>query len=266
MLHLSDTPLPILAQNLLDQYQLEVNLEATYKAQVAKAKKSFSAKNKASNGAFKHVRMNLSIMSGGTVRCNYCEDSHANQVEHIFPKNHFPERCFTWENYCYSCGPCNQPKSDKFAVFESIRGNELNFKDLPKGTKPPNGIAILIDPRSEDPTRLLYMDTVNTFNFVPFSEVRMEKRKAEYSIEILGLNSRSYLVRARKTAFSSFRARLFEYVTKKESGTTQTNLDELIMDFKEDHHRTVWFEMKRQRSLHPDIDELLTRAPEALSW
>lgn len=266
MLHLSDIPLPILAQNLLDQYQLEVDLESTFAAQVAKAKKAFTSKNKANNGAFRHVRANLTSMSGGTVRCNYCEDSHANQVEHIFPKKFYPDRCFSWINYCYACGPCNQPKSDKFALFVSLTNEELDLKSLPKNTIPPPGAALLIDPRIEDPTRLLYLDTENTFHFVPFSNDSREKRKAQYSIEILGLNSRSYLVRSRRIAFSSFRARLSEYVTKKEAGFDKTILDKLIVDFKEDHHQTVWFEMKRQRTIHSEIDDLLNRAPEALTW
>jgi hypothetical protein len=103
-------------------------------------------------------------------------------------------------------------------------------------------------------------------DFVPFKDEAKDIRRAEYTIEILGLNSRNHLVRARQVAFSNFKARLFEYVTKKEAGSTTAHLNPLINSLKSEHHQTVWHEMIRQRSLHPEVDNLLNRAPEALTW
>ncbi|WP_158861246.1 HNH endonuclease family protein [Lunatibacter salilacus] len=266
MLYLNDRPLTAKAASLLVQYQKAVDDKPTFSEKTSEGKKLFARYNKKSNDAFKVVRGNLAEMSGGTIRCNYCEDSNANQVEHIYPKNFYPEKCFVWENYCYACGPCNQPKSDKFAIFEDATGNELNLKTIPKDTAPPKGKALLVDPRADEPLEYLFLDTQSTFRFVPFIEDANDYRRAEYTIEILGLNSRNHLVRARKVAFGNFKARLFEYVAKKESGATAAQLNPLIDSLKSEHHQTVWHEMIRQRSLHPELDDLFNRAPEALEW
>jgi uncharacterized protein (TIGR02646 family) len=267
MLHLNDKPLTAAAAQLLVQHQAAVNAKATFTEKVAEGKRLFSNHNKKADPAFKVVRMHLADMSGSTIRCNYCEDSNANQVEHIYPKNFYPDKCFEWFNYCYACGPCNQPKSDKFAIYESASGNEFNLKNLPKNTQPPVGLALLIDPRTEEPLNYLFLDTTDTFKFVPFIEDDLnDKRRAEYTIDILGLNSRNYLVRARAVAFNNFKARLFEYVHKKELGETEADLAPLVQSFKSEHHQTVWHEMIRQRSLHHEVDNLLNRAPEALTW
>jgi uncharacterized protein (TIGR02646 family) len=266
MLLLKNKPLTTEAARLLQQYQQQVDAKATFSDKVDEGKRLFALKNNLDNVAFKVVRSSLSEMSGGTVRCNYCEDSNANQVEHIYPKNYYPEKCFEWENYCYACGPCNQPKSDKFAVFKEETHEEINLKELPKTESPPAGQALLIDPRSQDPLSCLFLDTQVTFKFVPYKDEAKDIRRAEYTIEVLGLNSRSYLVRARKVAFGNFKARLFEYVVKKEAGEALEVLKPLVDSLRSEHHQTVWHEMIRQRILHPEVDELFNRAPEALEW
>jgi hypothetical protein len=90
MLYLKDKPLTAKAASLLAQYQKAVDDKPTFTKKVKEGKDSFSKYNKKSNAAFKVVRENLAEMSGGTIRCNYCEDSNANQVEHIYPKNLLP--------------------------------------------------------------------------------------------------------------------------------------------------------------------------------
>lgn len=266
MLQLKNKPLTPEAAFLLQQYQQQVDAKATFAERVAEGKRLFAQHNKKTNAAFKVVRGNLAGMSGGTMRCNYCEDSNANQVEHIYPKNYYPEKCFDWENYCYACGPCNQPKSDKFAVFENDTNEEVNLKELQEDTPPPDGQVLLLDPRAEDPLKCLFLDTKDTFKFVPYQEGEKDIRRAEYTIEVLGLNSRSHLVRARKVAFDNFKARLFEYVHKKEAGERPEVLQPLVDSLRSEHHQTVWHEMIRQRALHPEVDDLLNRAEEALKW
>lgn len=266
MLLLKNKPLKQSAVDLLKHYQSLVDQKSDFQQQVAEGKRLFSLYNKKSNPAFKVVRSTLAEMSRATVRCNYCEDSHANQVEHIYPKNYYPGKCFSWENYCNACGPCNQPKSDHFAVLETNTNLEINLKDMPKGTPPPSGKAILIDPRTENPLEYVILDTLDTFKFVPIHESATEKRRAQYTIEILGLNSRSYLVRARKQAFYNFKARLYEYVNRKKGGASNQELKPLIDSLKSEHHQTVWHEMIRQRKLHPEIDDMLGQAHEALGW
>lgn len=267
MLRLRNSPLSLAATSKLMEYQDAVNAKATFAEKVAEGKALFSRYNKTSNAAFKVVRSKLAEMSGGAIRCNYCEDSNANQVEHIYPKDFYPEKCFVWENYCYACGPCNQPKSNKFAIFEQGTGAEKNLKtDIAAGTQPPAGEALLLDPRTEQSLDFLFLDTQDTFKFVAYKDNANGIRRADYTIETLGLNSRSYLVRARRDAFINFKSRLFTYVHKKESGAAQPELNELVDSLKSEHHQTVWQEIIRQRTLHPEIDDLLDRAPEALTW
>jgi hypothetical protein len=153
-----------------------------------------------------------------------------------------------------------------FAVFEDGTGNEINLKTIPQNTQPPVGQALLVDPRAEEPLDFLFLDTKDTFRFVPFNDEGQDIRRAEYTIEVLGLNSRNHLVRARQVAFGNFKARLFEYVVKKEAGATAAQLNPLTESLKSEHHQTVWHEMIRQRSLHPELDDLFNRAPEALTW
>lgn len=266
MLYLKDKALTEKAASLLQQYQKAVDDKPTFSEKVREGKHLFSRYNTKTNAAFKVVRKHLAEMSGGTVRCNYCEDSNANQVEHLYPKSLYPEKCFIWENYCYACGPCNQPKRDRFAVFEQATGKEVHPEDITKSSPLPSGQALLVDPRFENPFDYLFLDTLDTFRFVPFMEEEKSVRRAAYTIEILGLNSRNSLVRARKVAFGNFKARLFEYVAKKERVEFVDELKTLKDSLKREHHQTVWHEMIRQRSLHPELNDLFNRAPEALEW
>ena len=266
MLPLKNKPLEPEALDLLQQYQQQVDSKASFSEQVAEGRRLFAQYNTKSNRAFKVVRDHLAAMSGGTLRCNYCEDSNANQVEHIYPKNYYPQRCFVWENYCYACGPCNQPKSDQFAVREYDTDTVVNLKERPEHTAPPAGQALLLNPREEDPLAYLFLDTRDTFRFVPYKDTDKDIQREAYTIEILGLNTRNHLIRARKLAFDNFKARLFEYVHKKEAGESPQALQPLIDSLRSEHHQTVWHEMIRQRSLHPEVDDLLNRAEEALSW
>jgi hypothetical protein len=137
---------------------------------------------------------------------------------------------------------------------------------LQENTTPPSGLALLIDPRHENPLDYLFLDTENTFKFVPFGVEGLAKRKASYTIEVLGLNSRNYLVKARKNAFFNFRARLREYVSQKKLSVPPQGLAPLIASLRSEHHQIVWHEMIRQRNSHPELQTLFQRAPEALDW
>ncbi len=122
MLRLLNVDLPAEAAARLRGYQGEVDAEPTYPKQVAAADTLFSSRNRCSNRTFKVVRAKLFEMCGGVRRCGYCEDSMADEVEHIWPKSLYPERVFSWQNYLYACGPCNGPKNNDFKVFAHETG------------------------------------------------------------------------------------------------------------------------------------------------
>lgn len=92
-------------------------------------------------------------MCSGSRRCLYCEDSCADEVEHIKPQDLYPEFVFVWENYLYACGPCNGGKNNAFAVFDPATGATIivTRKRGDPVTPPAVGTDVFINPRTEDP-------------------------------------------------------------------------------------------------------------------
>lgn len=269
MIQLPSQNLSIAVQHRLNKYQQEVDQEPSYPACVDAAKKLFSKRNKTSNKTFLQIRETLTIMCSGARRCCYCEDSVADEIEHIRPKDLYPERVFVWENYVYACGPCNGPKNNKFAVIDAATGNlvEVNRpKNMPV-LPPQPGQPALIDPRSEDPLEYLELDLLGTFYFVPKNNLAAIKLlRANYTLDVLHLNDRDYLVDARKESYGSYRARLVEYIYCKNIGASQNQLNILLSSIQHLQHPTVWREMQRQYALIPELNHLFTQVPEALNW
>lgn len=195
----------------------------------------------------------------GPVRCAYCEDSLADEVEHIRPKTLFPEQVFRWDNYLFACGPCNGPKGSRYGVisndkieeFVRTRGGQIN--------PPPDGESALIDPRTEDPMEFLELDLGGTtpdgvelsatFEFLPKDTASVvAQARAAFSIDVLGLN-REVMRVARENAFGGFRARLREYVDEKVNGASDARLKELRDDLLCTPHLTVFAEMRQCGSI-----------------
>ena len=229
--------------------------------------------NRRNNKTFDEIKKKLRYMSNSTYRCSYCEDSFADEIEHVFPKKIYPEKTFVWKNYLYACGPCNGPKSDNFCLIN--KGVLQNItpskgKKNPVGyiyKKPPALQAALINPREEDPTKYIELDITGTFRFIPALELSaVNQLRAKFTIEVLRLNKREMLIKARKKAYENYRARLIEYSKQKEEGTNQIELNKLIEAIKDENHQTVWFEMKRFQSLIPELKDIFLKIPEALNW
>ena len=269
MIRLPDVPLPSEALNRLAVYQAEVNSAGGYADQVVAAKKLFKARNTKSNATFKTVRGKLLEMCSGFGRCVYCEVSQADEVEHMRPKDLYPEAVFDWGNYVYACGPCNGPKNSQFAVLPP-RTRTLQIVTRAGGDpiKPPiAGRPALIDPRTEDPLQYMELDLAGTFWFVPTAvDGSREYHRAKFTIDLLRLNDREVLVSARRSAFGSYRARLAEYRQKKQSGTSANELDQLAKGIKEMPYPTVWQEMKRQRLSYAELTAIFNDVSEALEW
>ncbi|WP_205950656.1 hypothetical protein [Pantoea stewartii] len=242
--------------------QQEINDETSYSAMVIKADNLWKSKSKKH---FDDIRAVLDRMCVGSRRCNYCEDSVADEVEHIKPKSLYPTDCFRSENYLYSCGPCNGPKNNKYAIFD--QQNNVVDVSRKKGaavTPPQNGDSVFINPRTENPLDFMILD-LNTFIFVPLpNKSAIETARVKYTIETLGLNSRDYLVNAREHAFYSYKDSLENYINKKLSGATNDQLLIRRNEINGRHHPTVWSEMKRQRSFYAELNQLFNVAPELL--
>ena len=83
---------------------------------------------------YKHRENKGALIRGNFDKCMYCESkiSHIyyGDIEHIKPKDAFPELEFTWENLGYACARCNGYKSNKYDEHDPI----LNpYSEVPDG-------------------------------------------------------------------------------------------------------------------------------------
>lgn len=278
MLTIGRRPLAASAAAVLADIQTIVDATADYPARVEAAKTQWDQKTstQAKISAFRTIRTTLAEMCVGPIRCAYCEDSLADEVEHILPKTLFPEHAFNWQNYLYACGPCNGPKSNRYGVLAGVEIAEFVRRRGQPIVPPPTGEPAFIDPRTEDPLHFLELDmggvtpggdTIDgTFELLPADGLTdAANARARFTIDVLGLN-REVIRVARANAFGGFRARLREYVECKEAGEPAPNLTRLMRDLLSTPHLTVFAEMQRQRALLPEIDDLFGRAPEAVTW
>ncbi len=278
MLKIIERPLAASTRTTLQGLQDLIDAESNYALKVKAAKRAWDAKTstKVKAEAFQEVRQTLALMCVGPIRCAYCEDSLADEVEHIQPKNFFPEHVFAWENYLFACGPCNAPKGSRYGVVANGKVAEFVRARKDPVIPPPNGISALIDPRAEDPLEFLELDLGGTtpdglevpatFDFLPKDTATVDAQaRAAFTIDVLGLN-REVMRVARENAFGGFRARLYEYVAEKGNGTSAARLNELRDDILSTPHLTVFAEMRRQQAYLPDIKALFASAPEAETW
>lgn len=263
MFKIPATALPVADAAQLANVQTSLDAAGDYAARVAEGKKRWATKPDA---LFGRIRKMLEDMCSGNIRCIYCEDSRGDEIEHMRPKDLYPETVFVWDNYVLACGPCNGPKNNLFAVIPAGTSTLVDVTRKPRAavTAPATGAPALIDPRTENPLSFLWLD-FGTFRFVPNAESQFEKLRAQYTIDVLRLNERDELVRGRRSAYAGFKARLQQYCVQA-AGWAQTEKDSFIADFRIERYRTVWLEMIRQRRARPDIDTLLQQAPEALAW
>ena len=247
----------------LASVQASLDAAGDYAARVAEGKRRWAGKPDA---LFGRLRKMLEGMCSGNIRCIYCEDSRADEIEHMRPKDLYPEAVFVWDNYVLACGPCNGPKNNHFAVIAAGTSVLIDVTRKPRAAvaAPAAGVPALIDPRAEDPLDYLWLD-FRTYRFVPNAEDPSGKLRAKYTIDVLRLNERDDLVRGRSGAYSGFRARLKEYCAGA-AGWSQSRKVEFLAHFRGERYRTVWLEMIRQRNRLAEIDGLLQQAPEALAW
>ena len=265
MLCVSDPGLEQNASESLIRYQEEVDSENTYSEQVEKAKTLFFRYR--NNRTFRVVRATLKKMYRGVQRCNYCEDSTGNEIEHIKPKDIYPKYTFVWENYLLSCGICNRSKSNRFSVLDR-RGQLIDVTPRSGDAirRPPSGSPALVNPRREDPLEFFDLEITDTFLFVPRNGLHdTDLARSEYTINLLKLN-RDVLLKARRKAYDNYRAQLKEYISRQENGANGIELETLKTGILSLDHPTVWREMQRQNRDIEELRRLFEIVPEALEW
>ncbi len=261
MIRLPPRTLPSALQAMLDDRQATLDALPDYPARVAEAKRAWKNKRRES---FEGIRDELRAMCSGEDRCMYCEDSAADEIEHVRPKNLYPEHTFRWENYLFACGPCNGPKDDHFPILSATTGRIVDGsrkEDAP--VEPPEvGRMMLLDPRREDPAHFLHLDLAGSFCFLPQPRRGcVAKARALKTIEVLHLND-DPCPKRRRVAYENYTARLKEYIHEGDAAARERQRRALQrLD-----HPTVWHEMKRQRRRIADLRALFDKAREALAW
>lgn len=259
-------------EDALKVLQKEVDDAGDYAQRVAQAKSLWGSKtNRTVNKeAFAEIRERLAAACWGAERCNYCEDSRGDEIEHFRPKDLFPEVAFAWSNYLYACGSCNGPKNNQFAVFATPGSaviTEIARKKNDPVVPPIKGDAVLIDPRTEDPLDFLRLD-LETLWFQPRlggPTASRENERAKYTIKTLRLNERESLIQGRATTLILLKSALCVAAAKRLGLATfaNTKSEQAVWNTP---HRFVWEEMKRQRAQDQDLGRLFEIVPEALDW
>jgi uncharacterized protein (TIGR02646 family) len=214
MLKVANQDLGYSTQLFLQAKQREVDREANFAAQKAKAKTLWDTRKDEPEGelAFAEIRGKLSLISVGDGYCCYCDHNHfmENEIEHIYPKSTFPGRAFLWENFLPACNNCNEGhKKGVMKVFNPAgSAHSVNV-----GRKqPPTDDIAFIDPRTEDPMDYLELDLVS-FQYFASRNHPLDSRgylKAEITLKILKLNQ-DIQPKSRSGAFTDFKNRIGEY-------------------------------------------------------
>jgi hypothetical protein len=285
------------ALDYLGEKQRDVNAKSLFQEKVKKAVSLWDNKKKTKDGklVFEEITRILSEMCPGVEICPYCEQNEATDIEHIFPKKHYPEKAFAWGNYLLACRSCNTDyKASNFKIFNSYQSADWQELTSSNPLPPQNDDALFINQRDEDPLEYLELDLVNRL-FI-FTEKHppgtREYERASYTKELLELNKRATLVEGRKQAAKFYIGRLEKYVAAK-NATSLSELENAIgSDIEWDQinrqdlfqaqqanilqnikhsiltyaHPTVWKEMLRQSKHLPKTNQFIQQVPEVLMW
>lgn len=291
----------------LAKQQKLINDEVTYEQEIKKANSLWNGKKGSLPGkaAFEEIIDQLADTCIGKKYCHYCEHARIrneksvpdSDIEHFYPKTHFPDKAFKAANFLYSCKDCNSSskgKGAKFQVFDpsgnviTLRSGKGRAFSLPASTD-----SVLVNPKVENPMDILFLElSTGLFVLHPnHNSTSREKTRFDYTVkEVLHLNA--YAV-DRRESYQTFVTCLRNYIQAKFANSIELLLDLkdntqsiIFRSFSSDNletcrtsvledirlsiplrkHQTVWKEMQRQRTTIPNLQALFTQAPEALNW
>ena len=289
MIQLDYKKLSATEQTILDDLQNKVNLKTLFLEKTTEAQNLWDSKGgTAGKQAFEIIRADLYDLCVSVGVCNYCEQSEANDIEHIHPKSFFPEFSFVWENYLLACKQCNSAfKLDKCYIIDP----SFELFSVPRKTEPPHKTHALINPRTENPNDFMVLN-LKTFRFMTLPGLsKKDENRVKATLEILALNERDVLTETRKSAAKYYYQRmkllsdilksnsvdeieslLSPYDDRLDKSLSLTELKgELINSFKKEittyQHPSVWHSIKLIESkTEPGWIELFNSIPEALNW
>lgn len=182
---------------LLSNIQNTINEQETFIKKVSKAQSLWKSKGGShTRKEFENIKLKLSDLCVYHEICNYCEQNEANDIEHVSPKSFFPEKTFVWENYILSCKQCNSGlKVDKCSIW-----HEDSVYHLRRGEQPVNDNILFVNPRTDDPAAYMFINMV-TYEFELLPDLsNYDFEKATNTINVLDLNKRHALLKARRSA------------------------------------------------------------------
>lgn len=104
----------------------------------------------------------------------YCADSHGTDIEHFWPKVHYPGRMFRWPNLLLCCAGCGRLKGSQFPL-DSLE-------------------PLLIDPTAESPWDFLDFDPTTGIVMARYDALADRRSpKGEVTVSVLQLNQREAL-------------------------------------------------------------------------
>ena len=215
-------------QDILDDLQSRVNAEGNFSARAAKAQSLWDTKGGSKGkAAFMVLRDTLFDMCVFTGLCNYCEQSEANDIEHIYPKSFYPAYAFNWENYILACKQCNSGhKLDKVYIIDPR--DEL--LELVRGNEPTHPRIAFINPRMEDPKNFMLLNPL-TFKFEVFNYIsKQDQKKGEGTLKILELNERDTLLAARRSAAIHY-YEMLDRLNRLQASSTKNELEALLTPY-----------------------------------
>ena len=245
------------SQSGLSHLQSKVDAEFGRKSKYDVATKLF--RSKAPKAVFDEIKNELKKHSPAGEACYYCEQDRHRDIDHFYPKRHYPEKAFDWENYVYACTICNQDKkNDRFAVFDAHE-NVVEFdRALAFSKSVPVGAPVPIDIRHEDPHQFLRVD-LDTGLYVACGVTSSDVKRGIYTRDLFDLDS-DVLSRYRRHAVRSFEDYLSRYEEELISGRlarAKRVLEELL----ELPFPSVFIEMRRQAKTGLRYERLIALLP-----
>jgi len=149
--------------------------------------------------AFEEIDRVLRRMAPGHELCMYCEHNIGSDIDHFWPKENYPGRAYTWENYLWSCSICNSHhKGARFPRDE-------------------RGKPLLINPAEEDPREHLALSPTT-------GKLVGKTSKGEQTIDVLGFHKRGGLDKARRDAFRAIQQLVVDYAAQCACGNAEEAL------------------------------------------
>lgn len=182
----------------------------------------------------------LKEAAGIRMRCFYCSDSAAADVDHFMPISINFNNTFRWKNFIWVCPVCNRYKGSKFPCDSA---------DAP----------LLINPTRDDPWRYLILDT-DTGVLAPRFRVDGYDTKATATLDILKpINYEASIEGRNRTII-----RLREAASRIPAGASASKsvgqqLKKLLNEVRQDDHGvSAWFAFWEGRS-EKEFQELSER-------